>query len=171
MDSKNNKILKVGVKLNFLNKTKFKISKSFFEKAFLTSIKVLEIPRPALLEIYLVSQNEIKEINSKWRAKFLPTDVISFEVTNKNTAHYPEISDKRADANYLNPMFWGIIFLCPNFIKTRAKKVDLQFKRYLLWAFIHGIIHCVGYDHEKSSKEEKLMRQFEKQILNKTFSY
>ena len=204
MGSENNKILKgsthplgVGVKIDFLNKTKFKISKSFFEKAFLISVEALKIPQPALLEIYLVSQNEIKKINLKWRAKSSPTDVISFEVTNKKIGSYPKISNKKADANYLNPMFWGIIFLCPDFIKTHIKKyspthcninaslgtkntgrrasrlniasTNLQCAG-LLWAFIHGIIHCVGYDHEKSSKEEKLMRQLEKQILNKISS-
>ena len=200
MVSKNNKILKglarslgVGVKLNFLNKTKFKISKSFFEKAFFMSIKTLKIPQPTLLELYLVSRNEIKEINSKWRGKKLPTDVISFEITNKNIGPYSKISNKKDGVDYLDPSFWGIIFLCPDFIKTHIKKyspahcdinvmrtknttykarrsnmrsVDLQCAG-LLWAFIHGIIHCMGYDHEKSPKEEKLMRQLEKQILNK----
>lgn len=155
------------IKLNFLNKTKFKISKSFFEKSFFTSIKKLKIPQPALLELYLVSQNEIKKINSKWRAKLSPTDVISFEITDKNTEAYPKILNKKNLPEYLDPTFWGIIFLCPDFIKTHAKEADLQFKEYLLWAFIHGIIHCVGHDHEKSPKEKKLMKQLEKQILNK----
>ncbi len=173
MGSKSNKILKgftrslgVGVKLNFLNKTKFKISKSFFEKSFFTSIKKLKIPQPALLELYLVSQNEIKKINSKWRAKNSPTDVISFEITDKNTGTYPKILNKKNSPEYLDPSFWGIIFLCPDFIKTHTKETSLQFKKYLLWAFVHGIIHCMGHDHEKSPKEEVLMKRLEKQILN-----
>ena len=74
---------------------------------------------------------------------------------------------KKEGVDYLDPAFWGIIFLCPDYIKKHTQEVSLQFKKYLLWAFIHGIIHCVGYDHEKSPQEEKLMKKLEQQILNK----
>lgn len=156
------------LRFDFINKTKFKISKNLFERAFLASIKLLKISRPIFLELYMVSPTEIKKVNLKWRGKKSVTDVVSFEIINK---HDPldrsKIPSKKNAPCYLNPSFWGTIFLCPAYIKLACRTTNLAFKEYLLWAFIHGIIHCAGYDHEKSLAEKKLMKRFEKQILNK----
>jgi len=31
---------------------------------------------------------------------------------------------------------------------------------------VHGILHLIGFDHEKSNEDEKIMRDKEEEILN-----
>jgi probable rRNA maturation factor len=36
---------------------------------------------------------------------------------------------------------------------------------------VHGILHLLGYDHEKSDKEAKKMREKEKEHLKQTLNF
>ena len=90
------------------------------------------------LAVSLVSSAEIKKLNKKYRKKDKPTDVLSF--------------------TYMNS---GEIVLCPRTIKQNAKRFDGSFKKELNRVLIHGILHILGYDHEKGGKEAEKMQQKE----------
>lgn len=57
--------------------------------------------------------------------------------------------------------FEGIneIVICPEVV--REKKEDM------MRVFIHGILHLLGYDHERSEKDAETMEQKENFYLNK----
>ena len=40
-----------------------------------------------------------------------------------------------------------------------------NFSDELKWLIVHGILHLIGYDHERSSEDEKIMREKEEEIL------
>ncbi|KKQ76111.1 MAG: putative rRNA maturation factor [Parcubacteria group bacterium GW2011_GWC1_38_6] len=118
------------------------LSKRFLEKV---AQKVLQGEKEKLdISIVLLKQSEIRTINRKYRKKDVPTDVLSFRYDNA-----------------------GEIALCPFIIRKYAKKLKITFKKNLSLVLIHGILHLVGYDHEKSIKEAKRMEIKQNYYLNK----
>ena len=98
--------------------------------------------RGKTVSIVFTGKIRIKELNRRYRKKDKATDVLSF------------LYDQG-----------GEIVICPEKVKENAKKYGLSFKEELVRCLIHGILHLSGYDHEKSAKEEKKMRDLQSHYL------
>jgi probable rRNA maturation factor len=130
--------------------------------------KVLEGGKPAIrqlaerkknldLSIALVNPARIKELNKKYRRKDKVTDVLSF---GENTRYQiPNTKDKIQNL--------GEIVICPQVIKANAKKFDSTFKKEFAQVLIHGILHLLGYDHEKGKKDARIMEERQNFYLKK----
>ena len=90
------------------------------------------------LSIALVGQKRMRELNKKYRGKNQVTDVLAFP------------SDGL-----------GEIVICSKEVKQNAKRFDSTFGKELARVLIHGILHLLDYDHEKSTKEAEKMRKRE----------
>lgn len=110
------------------------------DKIFLKKISG-KIFKKENLSIALVKSPEIKKLNKKYRKKNKPTDILSFEDINE-------------------------IIICPQEVKKNAKKYGVAFKKELAKVLIHGILHLLGYDHEKSQKDAKIMEEKQDYYLN-----
>jgi probable rRNA maturation factor len=108
---------------------------------------VLESERvkEAEVSIAFVSEEEMKRINEEFRNKPEPTDVLSF------------LYD-------VHPRLSGEIILCPKYISSQAEAFSNDFKKELVLIIIHGMLHILGYDHEKSEKEAELMWRRQSEI-------
>ncbi len=57
----------------------------------------------------------------------------------------------------------GDMFICRNVIKKNAEIYDKHFVEELQYIVIHGLLHLIGYSHEKNDKlktyESKLMKK------------
>ena len=102
------------------------------------------------LSIALVGQKRMRELNKKYRGKNRVTDVLAFPGDGL-----------------------GEIVICSKEVRKNAKKFDSTFGKELARVLIHGILHLLGYDHEKN---ETAARQMEKKqdyyfskILNSKF--
>lgn len=120
--------------LQINNLTKFRIdTKSFAQvakKVLISENKRTLACRQAgkTISLAFVSKEEIKKLNKKYRGKNKPTDVLSFDLKEKN--------------------YLGEVVICPEVVKE--KKEDI------IKIFIHGILHLCGYNHEKNSDAEKM---------------
>ena len=123
------------------NLTTVSIDEEFLKKV---AEKVLEGEKAkGELSIALVGQGRIRELNKKYRGKNRVTDVLAFP------------------SNGL-----GEIVICLREVKKNAKKFGSSFKKELSTCLIHGILHLLGYDHEKSVEEVKKMRDREEYYLS-----
>ncbi|KPJ73409.1 hypothetical protein AMJ48_01485 [Parcubacteria bacterium DG_74_1] len=95
------------------------------------------------LSIALVGQKKIRELNKNYRKKDKATDVLSFK--------YDSL---------------GEIVICPEVVRKNAKKFNSTFKKELARVLIHGILHLLGYDHNKSITEAKRVIKKEKYYLS-----
>ena len=112
------------------------------------------------LSVAFVGKEEIKKINKKYRNKNHPTDVLSF---GQVLSFKPQIFGKDL----------GEVVICLEVVKENAKKYfTLQaggLKKELAKVLIHGILHLLGYDHEKTKKEAIKMEEREKYYLQRLF--
>ena len=60
----------------------------------------------------------------------------------------------------------GSIVVCETRAREQAEEYGHSYERELHYLLVHGILHCLGYDHiEEADKTE--MREKEEQILGK----
>ena len=102
------------------------------------------------LAISIVDEARMSELHEEWMDLKGPTDVLSFPMDEL----VPDSPD---------PGIVGDIVLCPQFAEAQAKN-GLEAELQLLT--IHGILHCLGYDHADPD-EEKIMFELQESILAK----
>jgi probable rRNA maturation factor len=113
--------------------------------------KVLEILEQdqAELCLVLVGNAEIRNLNAKFRQKDYPTDVLSF----------PAGDELPPGARLL-----GDIVISVEKAKEQAKERRRTLNDEMVTLLIHGIVHLLGYDHERSPKDARIMDRLEKKI-------
>jgi probable rRNA maturation factor len=61
----------------------------------------------------------------------------------------------------------GDIYISLEKAEEQAKDFEVTFMDESLRLLIHGILHLLGYDHERSIEDEKIMQKLEEDILQK----
>jgi probable rRNA maturation factor len=96
-------------------------------------------------------------LNRKYHNKNCPTDILSFSETSNNL--FPKGLGSIKNINL------GEIVICPQEVKENSQKINALFKEELCRVLIHGLLHLLGYSHEKSEKQAKKMREKEDEYL------
>jgi len=128
------------------------LKQKFFEKILDTAIKHLKLGKKVEVSLSLVGEGAIKTLNKKYRQKNKVTDVLSFPV-----------SDVALKKHGIIPL--GDIFICLPFAKKEAKRENINIETKVARLTVHGFLHLAGYDHEKTSKDAKVMLKLEDGIL------
>lgn len=132
--------------LEINNKTPQKVSKKTFLGVFKNTLEIsgyhFLTEKNIELSIALVSSEEMKKINSEYRSKNKPTDVLSFGDFDQKDLLLAEL--KRTDE-----IFLGEIILCPEYIANNAKEDNETFEYALNYITSHGILHLMGFPHGK----------------------
>ena len=139
---------------------------SSFDEGFFNKILTIALGKLTLqdqqisLSINLVNESEIQELNKKYRGRDRVTDVLSFPMSENFLEAY-QLTSLPANSDL------GDIFVCLSFAKNQAKSENIGIDRKLAQLAVHGFLHLLGYDHERSDQEAKTMFSFESEILNK----
>ncbi len=136
------------MRANVVNLTKAKASfRTIIETVFAAAWEELGINDDRFLNVILTDDANIREYNRKFRDKDAPTDVLSFPSNLKD-----ELGD---------------VFISLERAKAQANEYGHSFERELAFLSIHGLLHCLGYDHQDKNQEDKMFSLQDK-ILNKT---
>jgi len=104
-----------------------------------------------ILTIRIVDPPESQVLNTQFRHKNKPTNVLSF----------PYESTGHGDDNYL-----GDIAICASVVKQEANEQQKPLIAHWAHMSIHGILHLLGYDHQKKAEAAE-MEALEIALLNK----
>ena len=127
------------------NKTAEIIEKEIFEELFLIVLNNESRPSDSFVNLELTNDGSIKQLNKKYLGRDEITDVLSF------IADIPGIN------------LIGDIIIDTNVAKSQ--KEDRTISEELQILFLHGLLHCLSYDH-LSIKEKKIMDAKEKKYIN-----
>ena len=97
--------------------------------------------------IRIVSEEEGRILNSTYRGKDYPTNVLTFPLTEE-------------------PRLMGDIIICAPVVEAEAKAQNKTLEAHYAHLVVHGILHLHGYDHE-TEPEAELMEAIEIQIVTK----
>lgn len=121
--------------------------KLFIKEAKALKVKNAERLNFKELTLVYVSKAKIKTMNSQYRGKSKPTDILSFS----------------GDGVFS----LGDLVICLDVVKEKAKVSNLSQKLYLQLLISHGILHLLDYDHERSLEEDQLMFSIQNKIIKR----
>ena len=119
-----------------------------------------KISRNFHFTVHSLNESESKKLNQKTFNKNKPTDVLSFPLYNDIEAINQLDKSMREDM--------GDMFICRNVIKKNAEIYDKDFVEELQYIVIHGLLHLIGYSHQKNDKLKKYESKLMKKIWNES---
>lgn len=122
-------------------------------------LRALIVPsRPGqryLVSLLICGDNRIQQLNRDYRNKDKPTDVLSF----------PAHENLRKLSPSEDEVFLGDLAISIPTARRQAKEFHITVWDEFIHLYFHGLLHLLGFDHEISEKEEKLMQKWEDRAL------
>ena len=98
------------------------------------------------LTIAFVKSSKMKKLNKDFRSKNKVTDILSFSGFTSGEL--------------------GELALCGEVVEKQACDHKLSNKEELGYLLIHGVLHLLGYEHEKGGKDEKEMFELQDKLFD-----
>jgi probable rRNA maturation factor len=115
------------------------------------------------ISMTLCGKVKIQNLNRQYRQKDYATDVLSFPL-------YENLRpDKKCKEKNLPYLELGDLIICKTIAKSQAKEFGITYDQELIHLATHGFLHLLGFDHEISAKEEKIMESFESELVEKIY--
>lgn len=95
----------------------------------------------------MVDDQEIRDLNLRFLGRDRPTNVMAFPMDG------PE------------GRLLGDVVISIETAQKEAEERGVPVEEHVALLLIHGILHLLGYDHERGGEEEKRMREKEEELL------
>ena len=117
-----------------------------------------EIDDHCEVSVTFVDNEEIREINRKFRNIDRATDVLSFPLFDEDgmDAHVEELD-----------CMLGDIVLSLERAREQSAEFGHSFEREVAFLTVHSMLHLLGYDHELSDEDDADMRRRQTEIVEK----
>lgn len=119
--------------------------------------------KDAEVSLTFTDNSGIKERNQIARGIDKPTDVLSFPMLDYEADGTLEICDEDLSEG---AVVLGDILISMERAVSQSEEYGHSLKRELCFLTVHSMLHLLGYDHERSQKEEALMFEKQDEILN-----
>ena len=110
------------------------------------------------VSVKFTSDDEVHSLNSLYRGKDKPTNVLSFPMIE------PELLESIATADR-GEVLLGDIVLAHGVCSAEAAEKDVAVETHASHLLVHGTLHLLGYDHEQGDEEAEEMERIERRAL------
>ncbi len=126
------------------------------------------------LGIVFVNDRQIRRYNREFRKQDRSTDVLSFSMREssedcESSEDRETCGDREGERTDLHPEFLGDVMISIETARREALLWGRTEREHLLALLIHGTLHLMGYDHERSEKEAERMKRRERILLRRLF--
>ena len=119
----------------------------------------------AEVDVTITDNENIRALNRTYRDKDAPTDVLSFPMLEFDEDM--NIIDSEFDMDMENEsIILGDIVISAERAAEQAEEYGHSLIREIGFLTAHSMLHLLGYDHELSEEQDKIMRKKEQDILN-----
>ena len=118
--------------------------KRLFIKAAQETIRYLNIKKDSEINVIITNNDNIQKISKQYKNVDKPTDVLSFN------------NDWKTLSNIIGYNMLGDIYISYEKVKKQAKEYNHSKKREWTYLFVHGLLHCLGYDHNNKHNEKNM---------------
>lgn len=115
--------------------------------------------KDAEVSVSFVSNSEIRNLNKIYRDKDSVTDVLSFPLTGADGTE--EINQETG------AVLLGDIVISLETAVKQASNYGHSLEREIGFLTVHSMLHLLGYDHETSQLDQRIMREKEESVLEK----
>jgi probable rRNA maturation factor len=102
--------------------------------------------------ICLVDDDAIRRLNAAYRGKDKATDVLSFSWNETTGPQQPRADPRRQECGGLTN-FLGDVVISVETARRSAGGEEHSTLNEIRWLILHGVLHLLGYDHERDSGE------------------
>jgi probable rRNA maturation factor len=113
----------------------------------------LNLPE-AELSVLFVGDRAMRTLNQQYRGKDRTTDVLSFAL-------------QEGRFNKVQPNMLGDIVISVPTAGQQAVDAGLTLQQELERLLVHGLLHLVGYDHERGAAHARSMQTKERSLLKR----
>lgn len=118
------------------------IEHQLIENAALATLQHQKAPSEGEVSIVIVSDEQLRDLNSQFRGIDAPTDVLSFP---------SELTDPESGAAYLG----DVVISYPRAeVQSQAGGHEIDEELQLL--IVHGLLHLLGYDHADPQEKDRM---------------
>lgn len=115
------------------------------------------------LTMTLCGKAKIRSLNKQYRDKDKVTDVLSFPL-------YDNLRpDQKVGQKNFEMMDLGDLIICREKALSQSKEFNITYEQEVIHLAVHGFLHLLGFDHEISEKEEKIMEAHENEIVGEIY--
>jgi probable rRNA maturation factor len=101
-------------------------------------------PRAVEISVRLTGDEEVRALNSQWRGKDKPTNVLSFPMAEADDLGEPALS--------VPELLLGDIVLAKGVCQAEAADKGVTVEDHATHLLVHGTLHLLGYDHHQDSE-------------------
>jgi len=109
------------------------------------------------LSVLLADDKKIRTLNKQYRGQDRATDVLSFS------------QNEEEEENKPNSHLMGDVVISTVTAKRQAAEHGLTLEEEIVLLLIHGILHLLGFDHERSNEEACHMKQKTRELFDWIF--
>ena len=142
------------MRVEIQNESGIQISKKFVRDLIRKAFRLEGRQGILEVEIAFVKERAMKDLQAKYRGIEQATDVLSFEA--RKVPGFP-----REGTHAL-----GQVVICPAVVRKQATVLGVPFRKELAHVTLHGFLHLLGYDHEKSDEAYAYMHAREEEIMS-----
>ena len=113
----------------------------------------------AELSLEVVSDQRMRALNRRYLSKDRATDVLAFPMMKRG-----QICFSRGEIN-LPPLLLSDVVISAPTARRQAAELGHGLREELRRLLVHGVLHLLGYDHERGPRDAALMARKEKAIL------
>jgi probable rRNA maturation factor len=135
------------------NQKKQKLEATKLKTQLTKLLGTLNLPE-AELSVLFVGDRAMRTLNQQYRGKDRTTDVLSFSL-------------REGRFNKVQPNMLGDIVISVPTAGQQAVDAGLTLQQELERLLVHGLLHLVGYDHERSAAEARTMQTKERSLLKR----
>lgn len=137
---------------------KVKVQAGILRKAAGSVLEYLGYP-DAELSILVTGDRKMRVLNRQYRGMDKTTDVLSFPALEGEAA-----LKAASDAKGGPPATLGDIVISAPRALAQAGEIGQSLDDELSFLLVHGILHLIGYDHERSPFDKRRMEKKQKEI-------
>jgi len=112
--------------------------------------------------VALVTDAHIRKLNSHYRKKNVPTDVLSFPAQSRIPlpgSRTPDPGSRTPDPGSRTPNHvLGDIVIATGVARRQAREAGHAYQTELRVLALHGLLHLLGYDHDKKEDAGRMAR-------------
>lgn len=114
--------------------------------------------------VMVTDNKNIKNLNAEYREIDRETDVLSFPMLELVPGEEIKVSPFEIDETTGTVML-GDIVISKEKAEAQAEEYGHSVEREMAFLTVHGMLHLLGYDHERSDEDEKLHFSRQEEIL------
>lgn len=117
-----------------------------------------------IIDVQIVTNEEIRQLNLSYRQKDYATDVLSYPMVEfKNGECLEDISLFKDPDTQLVEL--GDMVISHDKVLEQALEYGHSVEREFAFLTVHSVLHLLGYDHEQLEEDKLKMQAVEKEIL------